>query len=190
MTANATPGQDTDDSDRCLLTAIARGESRALEELYCRHWRTLLTYLIQQLGDYPLAEEVLQDVMLAVWKGASGFRGECQVRTWLLAIARKRANTARRRQPGTTLALDEDGPSDLPLAQHPTHHPLHDDVLDALAQLSAIERETIQLIFYHGLSGADVAAVMGVPEGTIRSRIRRAKARLHSLLSAREPADA
>ncbi len=179
---------DADDPDLCLLRAIAQRDTHALEALYARHWRTLLTYLIHQLGDYQLAEEVLQDVMLAAWTGASGFRGECKVRTWLMAIARRRAITARHRQMGGALPLDDNISSD---RWHFLHNQtLHDDVLAALDQLPNPERETIVLIFYYGLSGPEVAVVMEVPEGTVRSRLRRAKDRLHTLLSEWEAADA
>jgi RNA polymerase sigma-70 factor (ECF subfamily) len=182
---------DTDDSDRCLITAIARGDAHALEALYARHWRTLLAYLMQQLGDHQLAEEVLQDVMLAAWKGASNFRGECKVRTWLMAIARKRALTMRQRQAGGTLSLDDEVASADPYVLHyPTHQTVYDEVLAALDQLPDLERRTIELIFYHDLSGPEVATVMEVPEGTVRSRLRRAKNRLHKLLSERETTDA
>jgi RNA polymerase sigma-70 factor (ECF subfamily) len=182
---------DTPDPDRDLIRAIARCDEQALETLYARHWRTVLAYLIQQLGDYQLAEEVLQDVMLAVWKGASGFRGECRVRTWLMAIARKRASTARLRRVSGALPLDESFASNgLHIFQHQAHHTGHDDVLSALGQLPCAEREIIILIFYYNLSGSEVALVMGVPEGTVRSRLRRAKVRLNKLLSERESTDA
>jgi RNA polymerase sigma-70 factor (ECF subfamily) len=182
---------DADDPDRALIRAIAQRDEQALEALYARHWRTLLAYLIQQLGDDQLAEEVLQDVMLAAWKGAPGFRGECRVRTWLMAIARRRATTARQRRARSALPLDENNP---PGELHFTHtqsfHTPHDDMLSALDQLPCAEREIIILIFYHNLSGSEVALVMGVPEGTVRSRLRRAKGRLNKLLSEREPTDA
>ena len=182
---------ETDDPDRGLLNAIAQRDEQALEALYARHWRTLLAYLIQQLGDYQLAEEVLQDVMLAVWKGASGFRGDCRVRTWLMAIARKRASTARQCRVSSVVSLDENFPSDgLRFLQHQITQTAYDNVLAALDQLPSAEREIILLIFYHDLSGPEAAVVMGIPEGTVRSRLRRAKARLNRLLSEREPTDA
>jgi RNA polymerase sigma-70 factor (ECF subfamily) len=191
MMRDVATGLDADDSDRCLIRAITERDEQALETLYARHWRTLLSYLIQQLGDHQLAEEVLQDVILAVWKGASGFRGECRVRTWLMAIARKRAITARQRQVSGTVPLDENMPAEgLHFLQNRTYPTGHDDVLAALDHLPKPERETIMLIFYHGLSGPDVATVMEVPEGTVRSRLRRAKSHLRKLLSKREPTNA
>jgi DNA-directed RNA polymerase specialized sigma24 family protein len=72
---------------------MAGGETAALDQLYLRHGPPLLAYLQGQLPTRQLAEEVLQDVMLAAWQGAGNFRGEGSVRSWLLAISRNRACT-------------------------------------------------------------------------------------------------
>lgn len=177
---------DIDDPDRCLVNCMAQRDTHAVEALYARHWRVLLAYLIQQVSDYQLAEELLQDVMLAAWNGAATFRGECKVLTWLMAIARKRAITARQRQAQATIPLDED----TSFMSNQTLQGPHDEVLTALNQLPHAERETVILIFYYNLSGSDVAIVMQVPEGTVRSRLRRAKTRLHKLLCEQEAANA
>jgi RNA polymerase sigma-70 factor (ECF subfamily) len=188
MTGDTAPALDADASDLALIRAIAQCDEQALEALYARHCRLLLAYLMQQLGDQALAEEVLQDVMLGVWKGAAGFRGECRVRTWLMAIARHRALTARQRRTNGRMPLDDDLLQVSPFGQ--THQAVKDNILAALNQLPPPERETILLIFYHNLSGPEVAVVMEVPEGTVRSRLRRAKVRLHQLLREGEPRDA
>ena len=94
-------------SDRDLLRAVAGGDQQALRQLYALHGPCVLAYLMGQLGDRSLAEEVLQDVMLAVWNGAARFRGDSKVRTWLLAIARNQAISARRKRRVRLVALDE-----------------------------------------------------------------------------------
>jgi RNA polymerase sigma-70 factor (ECF subfamily) len=96
-----------DDPDLTLLRAVAKGDEGALGELYARRGPSLLIYLIGRLGDRQLAEEVLQDVMLAAWKGAARFRGQSSVRTWLLAIARHRAINAQRKRKLARAPLDE-----------------------------------------------------------------------------------
>ena len=101
---NLTKPRDAWD-DPQLVQAIGRGDTLALEELYRRHGLALLSYLIGQVGDAALAEEILQDVMLAVWQGSAAFRGESRVTTWLLAIARRRAITARQRPRLTAVPL-------------------------------------------------------------------------------------
>jgi RNA polymerase sigma-70 factor, ECF subfamily len=77
---------ETPDPDLRLVHAMAAGDTQALETLYARHGRSILAYLIGQLNDRQLAEEILQDVMLAAWRGAESFRGESKVRkphSWL-----------------------------------------------------------------------------------------------------------
>ena len=84
-----------DDLDVLLIEAISKGDNAALQELYDRHGASILSFLINRLHNQQLAEEILQDVMMAVWKSAATFRGECRVRTWVMSIARNRAIDAR-----------------------------------------------------------------------------------------------
>jgi RNA polymerase sigma-70 factor (ECF subfamily) len=174
-----------DAPDMFLIQAIGRGESAALDELYSRHGLPLLNYLIGQLGDAALAEEVLQNVMLAVWKGAGSFRGESKVRTWLIAIARNHALNARRgKRIITTSLYDEALPA---TSTEPIEVIIRQDkaaqVRQAIQRLPDDQRETLELVFYHHLSGAEVAQLLQVAEGTVKSRLHRAKAALKDLLS-------
>lgn len=171
------------DPDGGLLRAMANGDVRALDDLYARHGRRLLSYLVGLLGDRQLAEEVLQDVMLAAWRGAGQFRGESQVYTWLLAIARLQALGALRRRKFTSVPLDEnlpDGDSGQPAAFD------REALRAALKRLPTDQRETLELIFYHELTGVEAAAVLGVAPGTIKSRLSRAKSTLRGLLRREE----
>ncbi len=168
-----------DDYDQHLVRAIAGGDIQAMDTLYERHGLAVLNYVVGQIGDRGHAEEVLQDVMLAAWKGAAGFRGDSQVRTWLLSIARHRVLNARQRRP----------PPHLPLAENIHHHDAEpadtherSAITRGLQQLPADQRETLELIFYHGLTGPEAAAMLGVSPGTIKSRLHRAKATLRTLL--------
>ncbi|NDJ78344.1 MAG: RNA polymerase sigma factor [Chloroflexi bacterium] len=189
---NQTPGPGAHPpSDDQLVHAIAQGNSQALDTLYQRHGLRLLAYLVGQIGERGQAEEVLQDVMLAAWRGAANFRGESSVRTWLLAIARHRAINARQRRPppgvalADTIAADDTGPQEALERQDD-----RDAVRSALAHLPPDQRETLELVFYHGLSGPEAAEVMGVATGTVKSRLHRAKAMLHDVLRAGEQHDA
>jgi RNA polymerase sigma-70 factor (ECF subfamily) len=175
-----------DDYDQHLVRTVANGDIQAMDVLYERHGLGVLNYLVGQLGDRQQAEEILQDVMLAVWKGAASFRGDSQVRTWLLGIARHRALNARQRRRPASLPLDED----INLVEEP-HDTLEESarqmhVQRGLRQLTADQRETLELIFYHGLTGSEAAAVMGVSPGTVKSRLHRAKAALRDLLGKEE----
>src|SRR5579883_2450168 len=91
----------TDDAQ--LIGRIARGDRQALSELYERYQRSLFSYLLQLTPDYGLAEELLQDTLVAVWKSARSFEGRSSVLTWLIGIARRQAhNTLRQRKLLTT----------------------------------------------------------------------------------------
>jgi len=179
------------ETDLGLIERIGRGDAAALEALYARHGHSLLAYLIGQVSDRQLAEEVLQDVMLAVWRGAARFRGESAVTTWLLAIARRKAITARQRRPPPEQALDEQTAADdsgpLEVLEHQSDRAA---VRAALRALPDDQRETLELVFFHGLTGPQAAAVMGVAPGTVKSRLHRAKAVLERVLRLRENADA
>lgn len=171
------------DPDCHLVQAMARGDVRALEELYARHGRRLLAYLVGLLDNRPLAEEVLQDVMLAAWRGAAGFRGDSRVTTWLLAIARLQALSARRRRYPAVVPLDDNLANDDSGAFKKVEYSADlNAVRAALRQLPADQRETLELIFYNELTGPEAAAVLGVAEGTIKSRLNRAKTSLRRLL--------
>jgi RNA polymerase sigma factor (sigma-70 family) len=174
-----------DDPDLSLVRAIARGDARALEELYSHQGPGILAYLVSRLGDRQLAEEILQDVMLAVWQGAGRFRGKSRVRTWMLSIARHKAiNAVKRRRSPQATAIHDNLPG---LAPSPSSLVEREDALaqvrDALRRLPEAQRETLELVFYHQLSGNEAAQVMGVSPGTVKSRLHRAKANLYQLLA-------
>lgn len=173
--------------DLALVRRIARGEQGALDELYERFAPGLLAYLNQRLSDSRLAEEVLQDVMLAAWNSAGRFRGECQVRTWLLAIARNRAINAYHRQIAPRQAdlpwEDAETQAHLAAGSRSTEASLAaTDLRQALETLPDELRETLELVFFHGLSMEDTGRVLGAPLGTVKSRLHRAKARLRAQL--------
>jgi RNA polymerase sigma-70 factor (ECF subfamily) len=177
-------------SDSALIQQIAAGDSGALAVLYQRHGAALLRYLMGQIADRAQAEEVLQDVMLAVWHSAIGFRGESSVRTWLLSIAHHRAINARTRgsepvhdpiHEAETLIADSP-----PLFESVMQHATHGQIRAALHQLPDSQRETLELVFYHALSGSEAAHVLGVASGTVKSRLHRALATLRRLLKEAE----
>ncbi len=176
-----------EDRDLILLRAVGRGEARALETLYAAYGPGLLNYLAGLLGQREVAEEALQEVMLAVWRGAGGFRGDSSVRTWLLAITRRQAMRRRRRVALCEVALDEAAVDEAPDVADALANRLR--VRDALARLPDHQRGVLELVFFHELSEAEAALVLGVPAGTVKSRLSRAKAALKRLLSSEEVAD-
>lgn len=177
------PAAPTQDPDWPLVQRIAAQDESALQILYQKHAPGLLQYLVGRTGDVRLAEEVLQDVMLAAWRSADHFRGECRVRTWLLTIAHRRAINAYHRQLvptrlDTSLQAFE---QDLPAPAHPLGQ--YDELHAAMQTLPSDQRETLELVFFHGLSLDEAARVLGVAEGTVKSRLHRAKTRLREVIT-------
>ena len=178
------------DPDLPLIRSMASGDACALDELYARHGPGLLAYLTFRLDDRALAEEVLQDVMLAAWRAAHAFRAESRVLTWLLAIARNRATNACQRRPAPNLALGSQNQSiDADIEGVVELAGQYDELRSALRRLPEDQRETLVLVFTGGLTGAEAAKVLGVAPGTVKSRLSRARAALRALLRTKEDLD-
>jgi len=180
------------DPHLALLHRIARQDEDALDELYRRVGPGLLGYLIGRLQDAHLAEEVLQDVLLAAWRSAPHFRGECRVLTWLLTIARSRAINAFHRQiVPAAHDVPIDGPDLDKISQTSSSVETASVYLDlraAFQELPEEQRETLELVFYHGLSQEEVAQVLNIAPGTVKSRLHRAKDRLRAWMNAESQA--
>jgi RNA polymerase sigma-70 factor, ECF subfamily len=174
--------------DAELVRAMAAGDRAALATLYQRHGQVLLAQLVLLTGDRMLSEELLQDTMLAAWRGAATFRGESKVRTWLIAIARRQA---RDRMRGRRFSVVDDthltqspaiepGPEQLVLGRAEARA-----VADAITNLGPSHREVLGLVFGAGLTMAEAAGVLEVPLGTVKSRLYAARAALANLLTER-----
>lgn len=178
------------DSDKALVAAMAGGDPSGLEQLYRRHSRQLHWYIYARLGDRQLAEETLQDVMLAVWRGAGRYRGDASVRTWLYGIAHRRAASAARKLP-KLLAPERSAelvPSNAPEPpEWAADRKRATEVRRALAQLPEHQRQVVELVYLHGLTGPEAARVLRVPLGTIKSRQNRALKALAPLLEEHQP---
>ena len=93
------PMNRNEQDDVWLVRRVADGDRDALAALYRRHGGVVLAQIVLAVGEPTLSEEILQDTMLAVWRGAASFRGESAVRSWIIAIARRQARDRLRRQP-------------------------------------------------------------------------------------------
>jgi RNA polymerase sigma-70 factor, ECF subfamily len=173
-----------DDAD--LLRGVRSGDRAALVALYQRHARVVLAQIDLFAGDRGLSEEILQDTMLAVWRGAGSFRGESSVRSWIIAIARRQARDRLRR---LRLRVVDDRL----LADRPAPDPGPEDVAleratatavaNATRDLRLAHREVLGLVFGAGLSLAETADVLKIPLGTVKSRLAAARAALAHALS-------
>jgi RNA polymerase sigma-70 factor, ECF subfamily len=182
-------GEPTD--DRQLLKRIGAGDRQALSELYTRYQRLLFKYLLQLTPDYGLAEELLQDTLVAAWKSACSFEGRSSVQTWLIGVARRQAyNTLRRHKISLVneselegLAAMEPEPEDFTLASS-----ARDELVEAFKQLAPVHREVLVLTLVQDFSYEETALALNVPIGTVKSRLSNAKRLLRALLVTREGA--
>src|SRR4029079_9986781 len=99
----ARPAGAETSSDEVLIRRIAGGDQLAMRTLFCRHRVALYRWLLRLVGDEALAEDLLSDVFLDVWRKAASFEARSSVSTWLLAIERYKVLSARRRQPHAEL---------------------------------------------------------------------------------------
>ena len=172
--------------DLQLLRRVAHGEQQALADLYERHGRPLFRYLLQLVPDRGVAEEVLQDTLVAVWKSAHTFQGKSRVETWLFGVAHRQAhNTLRRRGlPLADIREIEALPSTLPEPETSLLATIaREELTESLGRLAPLHREILHLIFVRQLSYQECADVLDVPVGTIRSRLSTARRALRALLS-------
>ena len=181
----------TDMAEAALLERIAQQDRQALADLYLCYRTSLFQYLLQFTSDRGLAEELLQDTFMAVWKGASSFQSRSRVRAWLFGIARRRA-CKKLRYPDPPLA----DVTDLELRANDDAEPESvlsrklacDDLVAAMNQLAPTHREVLLLIFEYQLSYQEIADVLQAPIGTVKSRLSNAKRALRALLAGEEEA--
>jgi len=173
-------------SDESLIRRIAAGDQLAMRTLYARHRIPLYRWLLRIVRDETTAEDLLSDVFLDVWRQAASFQGRASVSTWLLAIARYKALSARRVR--VNAELDERmastiaDPADDPEAALQEKN--RSEVLrDSLANLSPEHGEVIDLVYYHGKSVKEVAEIIGVGEATVKTRMFYARRKLASLVA-------
>ena len=168
----------TDDADRAVLARIANGELQALDELYERYKTMAYSIAYRITNDASLSEDVVQDAFLGAWRNAGRYiQGRGSVKTWLLSIVHHRAiDAVRRRRPTTPLPDREDVPPaalTLPDVWSEVAADLDAEaVRSALAVLSGVQREAIELAYFGGLTQQEIAARTDTPLGTVKSRMR------------------
>lgn len=167
-------------SDDELVARIASGDRGAFDVLYRRYSRRLLGYLLRQVGRRTLAEEVLNDVMMAVWNGASSYEGRSRASTWIFGIARRQALSAlgRRRCEVSGDERPETGAPD----RRSAGLALRDALGRALRRLSDEHREVVELTFVHEFTYAEIAEIVGCPLGTVKTRMFHARRQLRRIL--------
>jgi RNA polymerase sigma-70 factor (ECF subfamily) len=170
---------------------MARGSEDALAELYDRFGGVAYGVALRIVRDPALAQDAVQDAFLAAWRTAAAFdpaRGNAS--TWLLTLVHRRAvDLVRREERRRADVLDESAPvaSGDSVDEAAEVRAERRVVQAALAQLPPDQREALELAYYGGLSQSQLAEQLGLPLGTVKSRMFTALATLRDLLGAQEP---
>ena len=173
--------------DEALLALIARGDDNALAELYDRFGGVAYRLAYRILRDEVLAQDAVQEAFLAAWRTAVAFDPELgKASTWLLTLVHRRAVDLVRREDrrrgdpleGVPLAGTESIDETAAVREQ------RRAVQAALAQLPAEQREALELAYYGGLTQSELSERLGVPLGTVKSRMFAALGRLRELLDA------
>jgi RNA polymerase sigma-70 factor, ECF subfamily len=168
-----------------LITRIAAGDRKAFEELYSLYHRRLARFLTRLTRHFDVAEEIINDTFLIVWRKARDFRGESQPSTWILGIAYRRARNAFRSATRITAGENLEGLLPPLTSNEPMHaEELRDWLLQALVQLPAEQRLAVELCYELGYSCEEIATIMNCPVNTVKTRLFHARAKLQKLLPA------
>jgi RNA polymerase sigma-70 factor, ECF subfamily len=172
-------------TDEELVEAVARADDDALGELYDRFGNVAYGLAYRILQDAALAEDAVQEAFLQIWRGAGSYRPErAKASTWLLTFVHRRAvDLVRREQRRRAVQLDAfPEPSGSGADEEVVARSRREIVQDALRRLPSEQREAIELAYYGGLTQSELAAQLGQPLGTIKSRMFTGLQRLQALL--------
>lgn len=170
-----------------LMQRIGRGDTAAFRTLYERYQGPLTNFLHKMSWDTGLAEELLQEVFLSVWRTAARFESRAKVSTYLYTLARNAFINASRKGAHRRIAeaaVGAEGDRADESGADPDRDPERAKVRAAVDALPPEERETLVLAFYNGVPYPQVAEILGVPVGTVKSRVHRALGRLRERFKA------
>jgi RNA polymerase sigma-70 factor (ECF subfamily) len=185
----ALPGKDLAQRrlDELLLQSVAAGDRNAMRVLYQRYHVRVYRFVLRLIRNAALAEDIVSDVFLDVWKDAGRFQGKSSVATWLLAIGRHKAISALRRRSESHLD-DQMEETVADTRDNPEVQTVQIDrcevIQRCLSKLSPAHRQIMDLVYYHEKSVKEVSQVVGVPEGTVKTRMFHARRHMSRLLRA------
>jgi RNA polymerase sigma-70 factor (ECF subfamily) len=169
---------EADEKDRQLLKGIVAGDQSAMRDFYNAHESRIYAYATNKLNDTHAAADIVNEVMIAVWKGADKYQGKSKVRSWLLRIAHyKVVDVYRKNGRAEMTELDEALPDEENVSTLEIVGALENRkyINECLERLSDSHREVIHLSFFEDMAYADVATIMGCPEGTVKTRMFHAR---------------
>jgi RNA polymerase sigma-70 factor (ECF subfamily) len=182
-----------DEADEALMIRYQQGEVRAFEVLLTRHRKPIFNFIYRYVGSKELAEDLLQETFLRVIKSASNYKQKAKFTTWLYTIARNLCvDQSRRKKHRKAASLDqpmrksEDSGTlldvipgkDMPSDRKAVSRQLHETLHRAIESLSEPQREVFLMREFLDMPFKDIADVVGVPENTVKSRMRYALEKL------------
>jgi len=162
-----------------LLAGVANGDESSFHRLYDEYSTRIFRYALTMLRSKHLAEEVVQETMVTVWKSAIKYSGRSRISTWILGIARNKSHELLRKElqdkhlPKRPVSVEDPAPM----------IEKKERMIAALDRLPIDQREIIFLTFYENLHYKTIAALLNIPEGTVKSRMYYAKKKLAEVLS-------
>jgi RNA polymerase sigma factor (sigma-70 family) len=183
------PGRGDTTADELLVVRCQLGEHAAFEELIARWHTPLWRYLRRLAGEDDAAADCIQEVWLRVWRGIAGLREGGRLRAWIFGIARRvvmdrlRAKYADVRMVPVDMTEMADVPETSAAAPHAETEEDIDLVHEELARMPFVEREVLVLFYLKELTLGELADVLAVPIGTIKSRLHRARGMLRERLA-------
>jgi RNA polymerase sigma-70 factor, ECF subfamily len=184
LAAHGTNRVEGGPSDQLLLERIAAGDREAFRALYDRYGPRVMTVVRKKVTERHVAEELVQDVFVAAWLGAAGYREHLgDAARWLFGITRHKVLDHQRRL-RRLVAATAVAAADRDLAEtRPSDADSRLSIDDALIRLTDDQRRLIKLIYGAGLTFAEAARALHIPEGTVKSRINAALTTLRSVLA-------
>lgn len=178
---------ELDDTPHALILRLQRGDAAAITHVFEQHHTPVRAFAQRLLGDIEAAEDLVQDVFVTLPSAVSGFRGECSLRTFLISIAVNRAKNhvraaARRRAALARLAREPAAGGGGDPEQELLRQQLAQRLMLALDELPLEQRVVVVLSEIEERTSTEIATIVGVPDGTVRTRLFHAKRKLRELV--------
>jgi RNA polymerase sigma-70 factor, ECF subfamily len=181
------PAADID--GEALLRRIAAGEEAAMAEFYKAYENSIYRFILSRMNDPFEAADILNEVMLEVWRGAGRFQGRSTVKSWIFGIARHKTLDRLRSRQRNAARAGEEPSEDIPDtdAVDPAEAIAATQnagfVKHCLERMSAAHREVLHLTFFEDLTYGQIAEIAGCPEGTVKTRMFHAKRAMQHCLA-------
>ncbi|MEP3475384.1 MAG: sigma-70 family RNA polymerase sigma factor [Hyphomicrobiales bacterium] len=177
--------QNSKDRDVDLMERLKNGDQSAMQVLYARHYQRIYRFILRQIKDETMAEDIVNEVFLDCWRSAGKFEGRSSVTTWLTAISYNKSISYLRKRREAQMG---DGQAEAMVddADSPQIELMKGDKGDqlryAISKLSETHAAVIDLAYYHEMSINEIAEVLDVPANTIKTRLFHARKNLHEIL--------